>query len=489
MSILPNLSNLRNVGEFAKKVINEIDTKDVVAAIVAPLPFVSYKGIKYTLEFLTSDDESKAAPILAGLYNDYINGKTPEDETVRLMKEARNNDNGRIRGLYHFFMAVIYLNKAQNASGEEKVRQYNNAMTSFQKAAEEKVANELTGLFKNNNLEFPFEQVAITYETVNHFVHYKMGEIYEHTNDIGRARAEYIYAMSSDDYNYKKDAREGYIRTTNIIKTNFIKISEGARQYVLFAQNIDKLAGVYDDKSMIRWIFTIDDYPPDLIFSTQRPEANRLYILHPCRGNFYIAYDNYEEYIFNDKIKEFSYLCRCLGATSIEYENIKGTDFNESRMLNIDTGVGGKYKVFEGSVDVKFGQKKSEQHKISSRSFLRYKFPPLKTKAEKPNGLVWAQDPEEQELINMFQQGGLEERVWFFNSKNYSQRNNSVMVDVKASFASMMVKVSPYFDVQKDTTFSQQEEKEWKLSVNFKPEDLGLLDRFKSWFKHLFGIK
>jgi hypothetical protein len=52
-----------------------------------------------------------------------------------------------------------------------------------------------------------------------------------------------------------------------------------------------------------------------------------------------------------------------------------------------------------------------------------------------------------------------------------------------------MIKISPRFDMQKDTTFTQQEEKEWKLSVSFKPEDLGLMDRIKAWFKHLFGIK
>jgi hypothetical protein len=487
MSIFSKFSEgFRKAGELVSDVVTKPSLGNVVA-VVAPVPYVLYKGTRFTIESLSSEDESQAAPMLAGLYDNYINKKISEEEMVRSMKEAQRNAHSRVRGLYHFFMAVILLNKAQNA--EEKSRLYNDAMTHFKAAAETESLNELIKLFEKYNLDFSFDGKTITFETISFFVHYKMGNYYEQKNDKWRARAEYIYVMESTDYNYKDYAQDGYRRMTDMLKKEFVDIPVGSRQYILFAQNEDKLAGVYDKENLIRWIFTIDDYPENLSFSTQRPEANRLYILHPCRENFYIAYDNFDEYIFNDKIKEFSYLCRCLGATSIEYESVKGSDINQSSLLNIDAGLGGSYKAFEGDIGVKYGKKQGEQQKVSSRSFLKYKFPPLKTKAAIPDGLVWSQDPEEKELINMFSQGNLEERVWFFNSKQFSQRNKSVTVDVKTSFGIMMTKVSPHFSWEKDTTFSQQEEKEWKLVVSFKSEDLGLIDRIKAWFKHLFGIK
>ena len=491
MSIISNaFEKFKKVGETAQNVVRNLDARDVLGLVTAPVPYVLYKGTKFAIESLSYEDESKAAPVLAGLYNSYISGEKSEDETIQSMKEALKNNHSRVRGLYHFFMAVILLNKVQSAIDKEKTHLYNDAMTHFNAASEKDSINELVALFKDNDLEFSFDEKTITSETVNYFVHYEMGCVYEQKRDLGRARAEYIYVMASTDYNYKEYSMEGYRRMTDVLKKEFVdNIPIGARQYILFAQNKEKLAGAYDEESLIRWVFTIDDYPDNLTFSTHRPEANRLYILHPCRENFYIAYDNYDEYIFNDKIKEFSYLCRCLGATSIEYESIKGSDISQSSLLNIDAGLGGSYKAFEGDAGVKYGKKQSEQQKVSSRSYLRYKFPPLKTKAAVPNGLVWTQDPEERELIDMFSQGNLEERVWFFNSKQFSQRNKSVSIDVKASFGAMMIKISPRFDIQKDTTFTQQEEKEWKLSVSFKPEDLGLMDRIKAWFKHLFGIK
>ena len=317
------LDGIKKVGAIAQNALGNLSTKDVVATIIAPLPYVLYKGTKFAIESLSSEDESKAAPALAGLYGSYAKGEKSEDETIRLLREALKNNSSRVRGLYHFFMAVISLNKAQNAFDEEKNSLYNDAMTHFNSASKIESSNELIALFKKYNLEFSYEGKTITYETVNYFVHYEMGRFHEQKNDLGRARAEYIYVMESTDYNYKEYSMEGYRRMTDRLKNEFVNIPVGARQYILFAQNKDKLAGVYDKDSLIRWIFTIDDYPNNLSFSTHRPEANRLYILHPCRENFYIAYDNYDEYIFNDKIKEFSYLCRCLGATSIEYESIK----------------------------------------------------------------------------------------------------------------------------------------------------------------------
>ena len=89
----------------------------------------------------------------------------------------------------------------------------------------------------------------------------------------------------------------------------------------------------------------------------------------------------------------------------------------------------------------------------------------------------------------MFSQGGLEAREWIFNSKSLSDNFKSIKFDVKASFEYMMVNVGTCFNQESDTTFSQQEEIEWKLFVSFEPEDLGLINRIKMWFKRIFGIK
>ena len=407
----------------------------------------------------------------------------------------------------NFFLAVISLNKALKEETDKKARFYYDAMTYFDKAlnAEDhsvltalfrhKALNaedysELTALFRQNDLEFEFNDTQITADTVSHFIHYERGNIYEFMGEIGKARTEYICAMESCDYDYKKYAKDKYHKITNQLKTEFTNIPRGERQYLLFAQNIDKIAGVYDKNNIIRWIFPIDDCPLGLTFSTNTPEANRLYTLHPRCNNLYIPFDKIEEYLFNEKIKEFSFLCRCVGATKITYEIVKGSEVTESHLRDINAGLEGEYKIAKGKIDTKYGKEKRSNNENATQTRLEWKFSPLKNPASVPSELLWKDDPNEQELINMFSQGGLEASEWIFNSKSLSDNFKSIKLDIKASFECMKKgKVSPYFNQESDTTFSQQEEIEWKLFVSFEPEDLGLINRIKMWFKRFFGIK
>lgn len=490
----------------AKQEVKRMDSKDVVLTPTFHTPFILYKGAKILINTITSTNESDASKVLTALYNEYIMGNRTEENTINEIKKALNNDYGRICCLGNFFLAVISLNKALKEETDKKARFYNDAMTYFDKAlnAEDhseltalfrhKALNaedysELTALFRQNDLEFEFNDKQITADTVSYFIHYERGNIFEFMGEIGKARTEYICVMKSCNYGYKRDAKDKYHKITNQLKTEFTNIPRGERQYLLFAQNIDKIAGVYDKNNIIRWIFPIDDCPLGLTFSTSTPEANRLYTLHPRCNNLYIPFDKIEEYLFNEKIKEFSFLCRCVGATKITYETVKGSKVTESHLRDINAGLEGGYKIAKGKIDTKYGKENRSNNENATQTRLEWKFSPLKNPASVPSELLWKDDPNEQELINMFSQGGLEAREWIFNSKSLSDNFKSIKLDIKASFECMMVKVSPHFNQESDTTFSQQEEIEWKLFVSFEPEDLGLINRIKMWFKRLFGIK
>lgn len=490
----------------AKQEVKRMDSKDVVLTTTCGTPFVLYKGVKILINTITSPNESDASKVLTALYNEYIMGNRTEENTINEIKKALNNDYGRISCLGNFFLAVISLNKALKEETDKKARFYNDAMTYFDKALnaedhsvltalsrqndlEAEDYSELIALFRQNDLEFEFNDKQITADTVSHFIHYERGNIFEFMGEIGKARAEYICVMKSCNYAYKKYAKDKYHQITNQLKTEFTNIPRGERQYLLFAQNIDKIAGVYDKYNIIRWIFPIDDCPLGLTFSTITPEANRLYTLHPRCNNLYIPFDKIEEYLFNEKIKEFSFLCRCVGATKITYETVKGSKVTESHLRDINAGLEGGYKIAKGKIDTKYGKENRSNNENATQTRLEWKFSPLKNPASVPSELLWKDDPNEQELINMFSQGGLEAREWIFNSKSLSDNFKSIKFDVKASFEYMMVNVGTCFNQESDTTFSQQEEIEWKLFVSFEPEDLGLINRIKMWFKRLFGIK
>ena len=484
------------VKTFIQEVKNDIKNKnakdiakDIIITTTVGTPYILYKGTKIFVSALTSTNESDASKVLTALYNEYIMGNRTEENTINEIKKALNNDYGRISCLGNFFLAVISLNKALKEETDKKARFYNDAMTYFDKALNAEDYSELTALFKQNDLEFEFNDKQITADTVSYFIHYERGNIFEFMGEIGKARTEYICVMKSCNYGYKRDAKDKYHKITNQLKTEFTNIPRGERQYLLFAQNIDKIAGVYDKYNIIRWIFPIDDCPLGLTFSTITPEANRLYTLHPRCNNLYIPFDKIEEYLFNEKIKEFSFLCRCVGATKITYETVKGSKVTESHLRDINAGLEGGYKIAKGKIDTKYGKENRSNNENATQTRLEWKFSPLKNPASVPSELLWKDDPNEQELINMFSQGGLEAREWIFNSKSLSDNFKSIKFDVKASFEYMMVNVSTCFNQESDTTFSQQEEIEWKLFVSFEPEDLGLINRIKMWFKRIFGIK
>ena len=484
------------VKTFIQEVKNDIKNKnakdiakDIIITTTVGTPYILYKGTKIFVSALTSTNESDASKVLTALYNEYIMGNRTEENTINEIKKALNNDYGRISCLGNFFLAVISLNKALKEETDKKARFYNDAMTYFDKALNAEDYSELTALFKQNDLEFEFNDKQITADTVSYFIHYERGNIFEFMGEIGKARTEYICVMKSCNYGYKRDAKDKYHKITNQLKTEFTNIPRGERQYLLFAQNIDKIAGVYDKYNIIRWIFPIDDCPLGLTFSTITPEANRLYTLHPRCNNLYIPFDKIEEYLFNEKIKEFSFLCRCVGATKITYETVKGSKVTESHLRDINAGLEGGYKIAKGKIDTKYGKENRSNNENATQTRLEWKFSPLKNPASVPSELLWKDDPNEQELINMFSQGGLEAREWIFNSKSLSDNFKSIKFDVKASFEYMMVNVGTCFNQESDTTFSQQEEIEWKLFVSFEPEDLGLINRIKMWFKRIFGIK
>ena len=266
------------VKTFIQEVKNDIknkNAKDIIITTTVGTPYILYKGTKIFVSALTSTNESDASKVLTALYNEYIMGNRTEENTINEIKKALNNDYGRISCLGNFFLAVISLNKALKEETDKKARFYNDAMTYFDKALNAEDYSELTALFRQNDLEFEFNDKQITADTVSYFIHYESGNIFEFMGEIGKARTEYICVMKSCNYGYKRDAKDKYHKITNQLKTEFTNIPRGERQYLLFAQNIDKIAGVYDKYNIIRWIFPIDDCPLGLTFSTITPISSR----------------------------------------------------------------------------------------------------------------------------------------------------------------------------------------------------------------------
>lgn len=131
--------------------------------------------------------------------------------------------------------------------------------------------------------------------------------------------------------NYKVAMRDSWMPDNNgTYKFQFTKDKDNESRKVIFiAKSIQDVAGYWDNTHSIDYIFTYDCIPPDIKFPLGRPQTNTLYVAHPKKTNEYIPYDDSDEYLFMDRVRELKRILLSLGATEITFTSIKGKSTEE----------------------------------------------------------------------------------------------------------------------------------------------------------------
>lgn len=259
------------------------------------------------------------------------------------------------------------------------------------------------------------------------------------------ARRLYIDAMSSDDSSIREAAKERYNElNSNLVSyfncyaekkgeryatigkfTNLILLQD--RQFLLFAENEDKIPGYYDPDEIIQWVFTLDKMPIDIRIEGGA-KANTLYVVHPMRSNVYLPYNRYEEMLFKDKVLEFCRLCKCLGAVEINIETIEGEQVTEDVQCDLQP---------------------------LAPDFKRHC----------PDDLVWLKsDSSWNNLISFRLEGNAKTWTHYISSSEIVQLPQKRIDAAVKAYKKMMEKVNADYDANLDDTF---EETEWVLKVKF----------------------
>lgn len=244
------------------------------------------------------------------------------------------------------------------------------------------------------------------------------------------------------------------------------------RKYVYVGRNINQIAGtyqLYDKERIVNWIFTLDELPPDVVFpSLSRPQPG-LYMAHPVKTEQYYPMKGVEETLFMEKVREFCWFVQCLGATRVSFHSNKGLSVSQGMgsTMNVEVQVGIK------SVNVGGGygntMKRDDAYTFNQQVELVQNFAPKK-KAYCPDDLIWLDsDPAWQMLLKQRLEGGIMEYTYKISSSETCQMSTNEMESVKANFEYMMVKVNGSYDVTRDQTFSNNEETEWSIHVEFAP--------------------
>lgn len=329
-------------------------------------------------------------------------------------------------------------------------------------------------------------------------------------SDIEEARKLFIYSLQTEDIILRKKIKEYYnIATTYLLdyfdyyhkklwedlrnidadttlsedikneKRNFYsKLAEEQkfyntynhinRQFIFIARDI---SGCIDENNIIRWVFTSDCIPKCLTFPNNHPQQNTLYVAHPAKKGYYLPYDGADEVLFKEKLDEFFRLVQCLGATEISYKSIDGKEVSskDSHSRGANAGINAKGAEVQSDVFRK-SQSGKENNRTSSLNYTWNLDP--KNKPYCPNDLPWLEIDDSWKL---FVRQRLEGNVLSYTKRMSSfetiNLSHQLALDIKASFSSMMAKVSGNYNSNDDITFSHTNNSELEITVLFRSID------------------
>ena len=298
------------------------------------------------------------------------------------------------------------------------------------------------------------------------------GEIEQMADDVRSARNCFIAAMDSEDFDLKKNAKNSYELLTREIsrdKNSFLNDDYNKRKFLFTVSNDKQIPGCYDKEDNVQWIFALGQIPDYINFPIGHPQPNTLYIGHPLKPGVYIPFENATEQLFMEKVRELCYLAQCLGAVEIKFKRIKGLDVSNSEASSEERSgeAGRKFLNVGGSLGVSGSETNTYSSKDGVELVQRYS--PIK-KPFCPEEMVWYDsDPTWQTLVKQRLNGNILSYVEHVSSLETTTVSSNQLMSLKGSFEYLFAKASGLYDAKTDKTFSNTEEIEWEIDMQFKP--------------------
>lgn len=345
---------------------------------------------------------------------------------------------------------------------------------------------ELAKSFKEFPASKRLDRIDVNEQNCISFSQYLIACSYEKINQIDDARRWFIRSCSSKSPAIQLQAKEGYNRVNNLYIQSFLHMKPEARANVIFFKSLEAMAGFYDPwKAIIP--FEMNSIPPGMTYSTNRPIAGALYQIHPCVDTHYVEYEHYDKIIFNEQISDFLRLCQGVGADSVEFEDIEGTRIEEDELSKFAVELNAGTKEEKGGANHQTTQKVNRKTRQTYAAKKTLKLGHIKRLAV-PEDLIWADKEgwsDGNDLIKAFRSGV---RLVDFNAKfktsSYQKDHLYSDANLKASYKKMAASVSGSINQSEDTTFTQQESKQWTLHVHFAKRGFaGFIERLLNLFK------
>lgn len=210
------------------------------------------------------------------------------------------------------------------------------------------------------------------------------------------------------------------------------------------------------------------DIPCEMSFPIGHPQEGQIYVGHPFIPAKYVPFEEYQLEFIEDKVREFTWLMQCMGATKISIsaknDNEQTGDYSSSQSVSGNTS----YGIAKASGSFSGNSKGSFAEQISKAISLNQEFNPTKAPFI-PDGLVWYQnEPSWQRLVNQRMTGSLVHASESIESRKSNMVNGSELTNIKAEFHSL-VSLDGEWTKEEEAKFQQQENATLTFEIDFAP--------------------
>lgn len=207
---------------------------------------------------------------------------------------------------------------------------------------------------------------------------------------------------------------------------------------------------------------------PDIDFGLGGAVTNQLYVGHPYVPNIYLPFEDYQQELVEDKLRELCEVAQCLGATKITIEAINSN--TTETVKNTERNISGGFE-YQG-VGVSGGQKKDSSTRlleaISKSINIHQAFTPIRAPFIPDNLIYYPSEASWKRLYNQRMLGQIVHEIRVETKKNQVV-GNTELNEIKGEFKALVVSANGSWSKKTEESFSQQENAILSIKIEFAP--------------------
>lgn len=247
---------------------------------------------------------------------------------------------------------------------------------------------------------------------------------------------------------------------------NFIDIPSHQRKFLV----------ITDDYFYLPESFKVIKYDGSnlsgIMFKNGYPSKNTIYICHPYNPYIYYPSESYQEDIFENQLNELRELLQCLGAKSIEIENLHNQEREREGLDHVSGKIGGEYKGIGLDVSASKDSKNANFDSLVKKTLIEdgFSFNPSNSPFV-PNELIWFPYMEQWKTLARMRLRGQNHYSIVISQENTSIVNSNEAYQVNADFDILVAKGNLGISKSSRLKASQNTTKKVKIKVEFYPLD------------------